>query len=267
MWGVGKTQYFYSARNCKYEVARSEICVSGLYHLFSVSLILLTNAYAGCGRPTLNVVERFWFWLGSVRSASNIDSNELTSELHSYAQLYSNVLRSWELEAWQPEVRTWQKLENLIAISPRVTKSSNIVCTHYVKVFCILCLCIILSDTSKASENLTFILKQSLILSSFCTCVSIIICCLAAMKIEGSIGKMISNLFQNCDVSFEGVNVNCDPGHVLNGNRRSRYEQFHFIHSNCARKYRSCRRARSAAQSSTWKNLSVCLRRAASLGD
>ena len=56
------------------------------------------------------------------------------------------------------------------------------------------------------------------------------------MKIEGSIGKMISNLFQNCDVSFEGVNVNCDPGHVLNGNRRSRYEQFHFIHSNCARK-------------------------------
>ena len=110
------------------------------------------------------------------------------------------------------------------------TESNNILCTH-VKVFCILCLCIILFDISKASENLTFILKQSLILSSFCTCVSIIICCLGAMKIEGSIEEMISNLFQNCDVYFDDLNVNCDVEHVLNGNRRSRYEHFHFIHS------------------------------------
>ena len=58
-----------------------EICVSGLYHPFSVPLILLTNA---CGRPTLNVFERFWFWLGSIRSASKItqiNSKELISEL------------------------------------------------------------------------------------------------------------------------------------------------------------------------------------------
>ena len=34
------------------------------------------------------------------------------------------------------------------------------------KMFCILCICIILCDTSKASQNLTFILKRSLILSS-----------------------------------------------------------------------------------------------------
>ena len=52
------------------------------------------------------------------------------------------------------------------------------------------------------------------------------------MKIEGSIEEIISNIFQNCDVYFEDVNVNCDPEHVLNGNHRSRYEQFHFIHSN-----------------------------------
>ena len=65
---------------------------------------------------------------------------------------------------------------------------------------------------------------------------------LGAMKIEGSIEEMISNLFQNCDVYFEDVNVNCDREHVLNGNRRSRYEQFHFIHGNCVRKNRSCRR-------------------------
>ena len=58
-----------------------------------------------------------------------------------------------------------RRSENMIAISPRVTKSNNIVCTHYVKMFCILCLCIILYDTSKAPENLTFVLKQSPILS------------------------------------------------------------------------------------------------------
>ena len=95
----------------------------------------------------------------------------------------------------EPERSLRRRSENLIAISPHVMKSNNIVCTHYVKVFCILCLCIILFDTSKASENLTFILKQSLILSSFCTCVSVIICCLGAMKIKGSIEEMIANLF------------------------------------------------------------------------
>ena len=52
------------------------------------------------------------------------------------------------------------------------------------------------------------------------------------MKIEGSIEEMISNLFQNCDVYFDDLNVNCDVEHLLNGNRRSRYEHFHFIHSN-----------------------------------
>ena len=47
---------------------------------------------------------------------------------------------------------------------------------------------------------------------------------------------MISNLFKNFDLYFEDVNANCDPEHVLNANCRSRYEQFHFIHINCARK-------------------------------
>ena len=38
-------------------------------------------------------------------------------------------------------------------------------------IFCILCLYIILCDTRKVSENLTFILEQSLILSSVCVIV------------------------------------------------------------------------------------------------
>ena len=153
------------------------MCVSGLYHLFSVPLILLTNAYTGCGRPTLNFVERFWFWLGSVRSASKItqkNSKKLISELqmnsqvssqvnciamYKFTQMYSeNESQKPDNLKSEPERSSRRRSENLIAI--RVTKSNNLVCTHYVKVFCILCLCIILLDTSKASENLTFILKS-----------------------------------------------------------------------------------------------------------
>ena len=108
-------------------------CPTWLYKLFVRTLISLTNAYAGCGRPTLNFIERFE--LGSVRSDSE-------------------------------------------ASSPRVSQSgasSSTICTDYfelfsmnvnLKMFCILCLCFILCDTSKASENLTFILKRSLILST-----------------------------------------------------------------------------------------------------
>ena len=93
MWRAGKKkiQYFYSARSCKYEVPRSEICISGLYHRFSLPLILLTNGYAGCGRPTLNFVERFWFGFGfgSVRSTS------WTQELISELQMNSHYYKIW----------------------------------------------------------------------------------------------------------------------------------------------------------------------------
>ena len=99
------------------------------------------------------------------------------------------------------------------------------------------------------------------------TCVNIIICCLASMKIEGSVEEMMANIFQNCGVYFEDVNVSCDPEHVLNGNCRSRYGQFHFIHSNCARKKSKLSKRFARAQPSTLKNLLVCLRRAGSLGD
>ena len=34
-------------------------CLARLYELFVGTLISLTNAYAGCGRPTLNYIERF----------------------------------------------------------------------------------------------------------------------------------------------------------------------------------------------------------------
>ena len=70
-----------------------------------------------------------------------------------------------------------------------------------IKMFCILCLCIILCDTSKASENLTFILKQSLILSS--VFVVILICYVGAMKIKDSVEQMTLDLLQNCDVPEE----------------------------------------------------------------
>ena len=77
--------------------------------------------------------------------------------------------------------------------------------------FCILCLCIILCDTSKASENLNFALKQSLILSS----VFVAICCLGAMKIKDSVEQITLELFQNCHVPEE-VSVTFDPEVDLN---------------------------------------------------
>ena len=74
-----------------------------------------------------------------------------------------NELQSQEQVPWKPEARHERQK---VAISPRVTKSSNIVCTHYVKVFCILCPCIILFDTSKA-QQIWLSFRNSLILSSF----------------------------------------------------------------------------------------------------
>ena len=35
------------------------LCLAWLYELLGRTLISLTNAYAGCGRPTLNFTERF----------------------------------------------------------------------------------------------------------------------------------------------------------------------------------------------------------------
>ena len=57
----------------KNEMWASEVCFACLtwfYGLLVRTLMLLTKAYAGCGRPTLNLIERVW--LGSVHSASNL---------------------------------------------------------------------------------------------------------------------------------------------------------------------------------------------------
>ena len=72
------------------------------------------------------------------------------------------------------------------------------------KMFCILSLCIILCDTSKASENLSFVLKHlTLILLS----VFVVIVCfleVGAIKIQDSVEQMtLDFLFQNCDVPEE----------------------------------------------------------------
>ena len=55
-----------------------------------------TNAYAGCGRPALNFIERPW--LESVRSASKLNSkcihmnNEMSCRtMHKCTEIYSNV--------------------------------------------------------------------------------------------------------------------------------------------------------------------------------
>ena len=74
-------------------------CLTWLYELFVRTLISLTNLYAGCGRATLNFIERFW--LGSVRSASkwnakctqmNFEMNCIT--MHNCTEMYCNVLQT-----------------------------------------------------------------------------------------------------------------------------------------------------------------------------
>ena len=86
----------------KNEMWASEVCFSclaWLYELFVGTLISLTNAYAGCGRPTLNFIDHFW--LGSVRSASKLNSKctqmnyEMTCiTLYKCTEMYSNVLQT-----------------------------------------------------------------------------------------------------------------------------------------------------------------------------
>ena len=91
--------------------------------------------------------------------------------------------------------------------------------------FCILCFIILcICDTSKASENLSFVLKQSDSVEYF---VVIITCCLGAMKIKDSVEQMTLDLFQNCDVPEE-ISVTFDPEMDLDDDSvgRSRYERF-----------------------------------------
>ena len=58
-------------------------CLAWLYELFVGRLISLTNVCAGCGRPTLNFIERY-FLLGSLRSL--LSDSEATSPRVSRAQ-------------------------------------------------------------------------------------------------------------------------------------------------------------------------------------
>ena len=122
-----------------------EMCLAWLYQLVSVPLILLTNAYEGCGRPTLHFVERFWFGFGSVRSA--IDTLKWTqrykdTQRYKYTQmnwksknkrtaqlwldctqdLRARSLTTWSqdlIEAWDAEVRTWLRYH---CLSRRATR-------------------------------------------------------------------------------------------------------------------------------------------------
>ena len=90
----------YMVQVAKNEMWASEVwfaCLTWLYGLFVRTLISRTNAYAGCGRPTLNFIERFW--LGSVRSASKLNSKctQMNYEMnciteHKYTEMHCNVL-------------------------------------------------------------------------------------------------------------------------------------------------------------------------------
>ena len=108
-------------------------CLTWLYGLFVRTLISRSNVCAGCGRPTVNFIERFW--PGSLRSASQVKfkvySNKLWNEQRSYGQMYRNVLRTWCSEPWGKNLKegAWDTdMRNVLnanseATSPRVSRS------------------------------------------------------------------------------------------------------------------------------------------------
>ena len=103
------------------------LCLSWLYGLFVRTLISHTNAYASCSRTTLNFIEHFDFSC-SIPTAKPL---QVVSVSH------SSTVGTDYVELFSMNVNF--------------------------KMFCIFCLCIILCDTSKVSENLTLILSSVLV--------------------------------------------------------------------------------------------------------
>ena len=122
------------------------LCFPGLawlYQLFVGTLISVTNTYTGCDRPTINFIEHFDL-SRSVPTAKPLHLMSVGCSVYMY-RLCQTVLHSLCL-----------------------------ILSHHS--FIIVC------DTNKTSENLTFVPKQSLILSI--VFVVVIICSLGAMKIK-----------------------------------------------------------------------------------
>ena len=223
-------------------------CLGWLCGFFYGPLILLTNEYAGCGRPTLNFIERFW--LGSVRSASKALKKAANEAMNISVNISKNILMFLSMnciamhnctEMYEdPDV---QNVENLKEQAERrgskckdqnpndINGEATSILGHRLivymelfsmkvnlKVLCILLLCIILADTSKASENLTFLWNQRFTL--LCICVVVATFWLSAMKIKQAADN-VALLFENWNMIEEEVVVG-----------RSRFEQFYCIPSN-----------------------------------
>ena len=103
-------------------------CLTWLYGLFVPTLIPLTNAYADCGRPALNFIERFR--LGSVRSVCKWDMTKLNSKLtqmncitmHKCTEMYSEPeIQNLDDLKPEPERSSWRRDEKVNADSEAVS--------------------------------------------------------------------------------------------------------------------------------------------------
>ena len=109
--------------------------------------------------------------------------------MHKCTEMYSEPeIQNLDDLKPEPERSSWRGDEKV-----NTDSEDSKLCKDYVelfsvkvnlKVFCILCLYIILCDTSEVSENLTLILKDSLILST--VVVIYYICGVYAMKMKES---------------------------------------------------------------------------------
>ena len=101
-------------------------CLAWLYQHFVGTLISLTNAYAGCGRQTLTIIER----IDLGRSVPTAKPLHLVTYVQNVDQFSMNM-----------NLKMFFKLCLIL--------------------YCLVILSIIPCDTRKASENLTFVLKHS----------------------------------------------------------------------------------------------------------
>ena len=122
------------AQLAKNEMWASEVCFACLAWfcgLFVRTLVSLTNAYAGSGRPTLKFIERFW--LGSVRSASKLNSKciQMNYEMncitiHKCTEMYSEPdVQNHDNLRPEPQRSSLRRRDEKLNADRGVTKTRN----------------------------------------------------------------------------------------------------------------------------------------------
>ena len=203
------------------------------------ALILLTNAHAGYGRPTLKFLERFW--LGSVRLASKamkIAANRTMNLSKDFSMNWMPLRRCGKVYVrsviekllqggWRTSRRV--KHENLNAHGEAATRSlKQMVELVDVKVVCIVLVCLVFSNTSKDAEDLMSVTQNGIICVSFC---AFKIGVSSFLELAGKMLSLLRNVTGEEEVTINeeimAKEENMVEEQVEVG--RSRFDQFHCV--------------------------------------